>query len=143
MGEYVVIVTGSRSRKTGADRAIVWGALDAVLAQHEPLTVRHGACPVGPDNYAQAWAIQRRAEGRFVTPDPRPADWKRHGRAKAGFVRNGEMIDDGGDEVLAFPARCLKSQCARKPPHPTHGTGDCMKSGRKAGIPVNEVTRWT
>ena len=37
-----------------------------------------------------------------IDVNAKPADWKRHGRA-AGPIRNGEMLKDRPDLVVAFP----------------------------------------
>lgn len=139
MPDYVVIVTGSRSRTRPLDRDAVHAALDAVLAEHEPLVVRHGANPRGPDNFAQGWALsQWHYYHRFVTPDPRSAAWRKDGLVNrlAGFERNQMMADDGADECLAFPAPCDLAKCKGKPAHDTHGTADMIARCERAGIPV-------
>ena len=63
-------------------------------------TLVHGACPQGPDRWADEWAKQ------FGVPCERhPADWTTYGK-RAGFVRNAEMVATldpaHADYVLAF-----------------------------------------
>lgn len=135
MSSYRVLVTGSRS---WARPTVVYEALDEVLAEHEPLIVVHGANARGADNMAQGWALDRRHTGRFVAYEPHPADWKKHGRRAAGFIRNQEMVDAGADECVAFLMPCMLPSCAAKPPHASHGASDCAGRARKAGIPVTE-----
>ncbi len=138
---YVVIVTASRTRNGQADRAALRLALDRVLARHEPLTVRHGACPGSGDEWAGQWAAEQRAAGRKVEADPMPAAWRPGGRfdRAAGFKRNAAMVGKGADECVALAAVCELERCAGLFPHPTHGAGDCMARARAARIMVTEV----
>jgi hypothetical protein len=57
------------------------------------------------------------------TPEPHPADWKRHGRA-AGPIRNAEMVALGADVCLALPIGL------------SPGTRGCIDLAEAAGIPV-------
>lgn len=118
-----VIVTGGRRR---ADRQRVWDELSALLEEHGPFVLVHGACPIGADFFAHQWALAHRE----VTEVQYPANWlKADGEVDkgAGFRRNAEMVKAGADLVLAFP-------------HPTgHGTQQTMECARKAGIEVKEI----
>lgn len=101
-----VLVTGSRD---WTDCSAVYEALDA-LGGRASVTVVHGACPGGADNWARAWVQMRRQ-----TEEPHPADWKRHGK-KAGFIRNTEMARLGADLCLAFIRNLSNgaTHCARE-----------------------------
>lgn len=102
----------------------------------EPLIVAHGACPEGADKFAHAWCVFH-PTAREVTF---PADWKTHRRA-AGFVRNREMVLSGADLVVAFCDWCDKIECPRhdtEGDHMSHGTENCVKEARGAGIEVIE-----
>lgn len=115
-----VLVTGSRAL---VDPAVVHAALNTQKTQAGGafnLIVRHGACPLGADLYADQWC------GRFpqVVVERYPADWDNYGKA-AGHIRNKQMCDQGiVDVVLAFPRGEAK------------GTMNCVGHARKAGIPV-------
>jgi hypothetical protein len=62
------------------------------------VTVVHGACPRGADEWCNQWAISN-CDMNLV--EQHPADWERLGK-KAGFVRNAEMVNLGADVCLAF-----------------------------------------
>jgi YspA, cpYpsA-related SLOG family len=65
-----------------------------------------------------------------------PADWKRHGRERAGFIRNDDMVAGGADDCRAFIAPCPKAQCRNRKPHGSHGATHCARKAGQAGIPV-------
>jgi hypothetical protein len=137
MSEYRVLITGSR---TWTNRAVIERELNQLLAEHGTLTVVHGACPSGADNIAQGWALDQRHASSFgaVTPEPRPADWKTHGR-RAGRLRNAEMVGLGANLCLVFVLACTKASCDGRAPHDTHGTGHCAALARRAGIEVRRI----
>jgi len=56
------------------------------------------------------------------------ADWATYGRA-AGPIRNGWMLDEEPDLVLAFHPNLAESK----------GTADCVRQARKRGIPVEHI----
>jgi hypothetical protein len=89
MGQpFRLLVTGSR---TWHDIAAIEQALAVILARHpEGVLLVHGACPLGADAIAAAYAA--RTPGYQV--EPHPADWHQYGRA-AGYRRNAEMIAAG------------------------------------------------
>lgn len=117
-----VIVCGSREF---SEVQAVRARLSALLNEHGPLTVVHGACPRGADAIADLWAAERIAAGDPVEVVRCPADWGRHGR-KAGPVRNQQMVDAGADLVLAYFQRGAEN----------HGTADCVRRAQAARIPV-------
>jgi len=121
-----ILVTGSRTCTTERAITVVESTLTAVLgslgfqAMERGVIIVHGQCPKGGvDLIAHRWA-----EGDpDTTPEPHPADWKRHGRA-AGPIRNAQMVALGADLCLAFPG-------------PTStGTWDCIRKAVAAGIPT-------
>lgn len=138
-----VIVTGSRAWK---DKNRIWRSLD-LMAANGPLTVVHGDCPDGADAMAAEWCRYALAiscgvgiRSYLVTEEPYPAKWKTYGKA-AGHIRNGEMVALGADVVLAFCAWCDNIMCPRhdiEGDHMTHGTENCVRQARAAGIEVLE-----
>lgn len=130
---FVVIVTGPRD---WLDRRAVWRPLDLTLAHYGSLLVRNGKAKRGVDSLVSEWT--RLQKGHGVTEDPHPADWDTHGH-QAGFIRNGEMVKalPRADVVMAWGLPCEKNArwCPRGV-HPTHGTADCVKKAREAGIRV-------
>lgn len=117
-----VIVTGSR-RTTTMQRLFVLQTLTRVLG---PIAIEGGGVIIvegerpdgGVDRDARDWAI--------ATPGADylgyPARWIESGRS-AGPKRNLEMVSDGADLCIAFPALDSK------------GTWDCLIKAAAAGIP--------
>lgn len=130
-----VLITGSRS---WTDAAVIYAALDEVLARHPVLTVVHGAA-AGADWTADRWCGIRWHQGRDVLAERHRADWDRLGKG-AGFKRNQEMVNAGADEALAFVMACRSPRCRNRAPHGSHGTMDCAGRARRAGIPVTVHT---
>jgi hypothetical protein len=121
----LILVTGGRKR---LDRDTIWNDLDKrVPAAGDTLTIRHGACPSGADHHAHTWceefAGHHDNQGITIAEDPRPADWKQHGK-RAGMIRNGEMVRLGADQVLAYPDP------------DSVGTYGCVDLAVRARIPV-------
>ena len=113
-----VLVCGGRDY---ADRAAVFGALDAVRQRTSPgaLQVIQGGAG-GADALARAWCRIMRVP--CVTE---PAEWERHRKA-AGPIRNQKMIDTYAPElVLAFPGG--------------RGTADMVSRAENAGISVERA----
>jgi hypothetical protein len=139
VGDWVVLVTGSRSFPARC-RPSLRAVLDSILEDHPALTVRHGACRTGPDNWAQSWALSRRYTGSFVTPDPHPAEWAPGGvrDMAAGFRRNALMVaaEPVPDECVAFLGPCEKRSCREPRPHDSHGTRHCADLAEQSGIPT-------
>jgi hypothetical protein len=124
----VILVSGSREYARpdliGEGRRLIGDALAQAVRETvaDEVVIRHGRCR-GADMIADEWACEMRRLGRHVEIDSRPADWDRYGKA-AGFVRNGQMVDEGADICLAFPIGM------------SPGTWDCVARAQAAGIPV-------
>lgn len=126
-----ILVTGSRDWSSHA--TVKWALDDAAFGREgEPITVVHGGCPQGADEAADVIAWR---SGYLI--EIHPADWRAHGKV-AGHLRNQEMVDAGADVCLAFIKPCKKSGCRKPQPHDSHGTADCVKRARAAGIHVRE-----
>lgn len=96
--------------------------LDEYLKRHLQVTIIHGAAP-GADTMAEVWAIRRGQLHRSY-----PADWRKHGRALAGKVRNREMLLHERtkiDLVLSFIGGT--------------GTADMTDLCRRSGLKVEEI----
>lgn len=132
-----LIVTGPRG---WTDRREVWAPLDRLRERHalpdRPLVVHNGMAKKGLDRLVDEWT-----EGRpCVVQVPHPADWSRG--LQAGFDRNQDMVDAavkaGAEAALAWGLPCTRNKpwCPAGL-HPTHGTADCVKKARAAGLPVH------
>lgn len=91
---FRLLVTGSRD---WSDAQAIVRELEVVNAHEgEQVVLISGNCATGADKIAEdvavkfGWMIERH-----------PADWKTHGK-RAGFIRNGEMVDEGADYCVAF-----------------------------------------
>ena len=120
----VVAVVGSR---TWTYRDRVFEYLDKVRATGTDLRLVSGACPEGPDLFAELWAKKRGVPIMLY-----PADWSK-GKGE-GFWRNTLIIKDA-DTVLAFwDGR-------------SNGTLDSIQKGWKLGkrvlvtVPFSAVTK--
>jgi len=164
---YWVLVTGSRFY---ADYACVLATLEEIAAEHpgREMVLLHGMCdPRQPQTrFPVPWRAAERLSPEYQTRilggdwladraalrlgwriERRPADWERHGRKKAGFIRNDEMIAemlangalDGNGECAAFTGPCETPGCRITRPHDSHGTAHCLNSARKALIPVRPL----
>lgn len=128
---FELIVTGSRD---WLDRRSVWLPLNRLLGHHGRLLVRNGKAKRGVDKHVSDWC--ERFDDSLVLEDPHPADWDAFG-FQAGFRRNQEMVDAGAGAVMAWANPCRKNGRWCPPGmHPSHGTADCVKKGRAAGIPI-------
>lgn len=107
-----VLVCGSR---TWRDEGPIFTALEALPTD---TVIVHGAAK-GADSLAA-----RAAECIGQKTEAYPADWERFGK-RAGFIRNGEMIESGIDEVIAFKDKPVSV-----------GTDMTIKLAHKRGIPV-------
>jgi hypothetical protein len=158
-------VTGSRRYASPAVIRSAFLAAHARSRPHRGHVLVHGQCgPFHPDTdrkipWAMAlrvsWEVQRRylggdwlaeqvaldmasRDGICWDIERYPADWCPAGKydRTAGFRRNGEMVESGADEWLAFALPCEDHRCCHRPPHPSHGTAHCAGLAVDAGIPL-------
>lgn len=115
-----VLVTGSQ---IWPESSIVYDDLDEMLWRSKgSMTLVHGACKVGADAYAAAWARQRIREGFSIKVEPHPANWNGPKKKGAGFARNAEMVKLGADYCLAYIC------------NDSHGASHTEKLAKKSGI---------
>lgn len=88
-----ILVTGSR---TWQDVDTIRNVLGGYLRDYPGSVVVSGACPNGADAIAEFIAEEHGAE-----VERHPAEWDLYGK-RAGFVRNGQMVNLGADLCLAF-----------------------------------------
>lgn len=147
MSVYRVLVTGSREWDMPS---VVHNSLQLVVheakdADCTSLLVVHGDCPSGADMHARAWAEDFLPADATMSVDhePHPAIWRPMGiyDPLAGFARNQKMVDKGANVCLAFVIPCTKPNCNRPQPHDSHGTADCIRRAKQAGITVREIRR--
>jgi hypothetical protein len=150
---HVILVTGARTyedvtsmKRTFNSAWQNWGPSSVT----RPLLIS-GHARDGADALAERLWV----EAGLPLPKLFPADWQAHGRRRAGFVRNQEMVDyavaqrDAGVQVLctAFLDLCAKAGCpdsgkqqllesAGLPGHFSHGTVHCRGAALAAGIAV-------
>lgn len=115
---YKVLVTGSRDWE---DESVIWSALrDQWLIAgdlgKEMLVIHGGAA--GADDIAD-----RCAHRQSIHTHVFPAQWSTYGK-RAGFIRNGDMVNENPDIVLAFQKNHSK------------GAQSTIDLARKKGIPV-------
>jgi hypothetical protein len=91
LGSCHVAVVGSR---TFNNHKRIFSVLDSVRKRLSELVIVSGACPSGPDYWAERWARKHGVEMRLF-----PADWSK-GRG-AGLARNQKIVD-AADRVIAF-----------------------------------------
>lgn len=118
--DVIVIVCGSRNWTN--DR-ILWARLDALLAEHPGLVIRHGGCPAGADAMADGWCRNRSVPRHIY-----PANWDHYGK-RAGYARNAQMAKAEPKAVL-----CLAFWDGS-----SRGTGNMQDEAKRAGIPVETV----
>ncbi len=101
-----IVVTGGMDY---ADHAKVWDALDKSRAKHPDMVLIHGGAPKGVDAIAARWAASRKTPQVVFKPD-----WNRHGKSRAGFVRNDQMLEQLPIGVLVFPGTGLTENLVDK-----------------------------
>ena len=111
-----VIVCGGRDYANVEFLTLVLDELHAKMPISQ--VIQGGA--KGADSLAFDWAI--RTKGVSVTTHH--AEWEKYGR-RAGPIRNGLMLEDCPDLVVAFPGG--------------RGTADMVRQAKAAGIQVVEV----
>lgn len=129
---------------------LVWH--DALQIGYDGIELIHGDARDGADAVGDAWATRNGIPRRR-----RPADWEGpcapdcrpgHRRPRrnstfcpqAGHRRNQTMIDERPVLFVAAPTPCALPACRTKQPHDSHGTADCMRRAKAAGIPVHRIT---
>lgn len=114
----IVLVCGGRDF---AQKARLFGALDAVHRKHEITLLIHGDAR-GADRLGEEWAKRRQIPYLGV-----PAKWDTLGNKVAGPERNGRMLQWKPDVVIAFPGG--------------NGTADMIEQASRAGVRVWEPLR--
>jgi hypothetical protein len=85
-----------------------------------------GACPNGADAICEyIWARQG------LKIERHPADWDRHGKKRAGPIRNQAMVDSMPDYAIGF---ILDN---------SRGATHCIEAAIKAGIPVEVYRKYS
>jgi hypothetical protein len=108
-----VIIAGSRSL-LGIDLVE-----EAVAASGFAITeVVSGKCPKGIDVSGEDWAFIHQ-----IPVKPFPADWKKHGRYRAGFIRNHEMGDYAEAAIVIWDKK-------------SNGSADMIDYMKRLGKPV-------
>jgi hypothetical protein len=108
-----VMVTGSRDWPQER-RDIIESALES----HGATVVIHG-CATGADTLAASWAMSK-----GLPPVGIPAPWGFYPRHVAGPLRNGWLLDERPDIVLAFPMDDIR------------GTWNAVRQAEGRGVPV-------
>lgn len=125
----IVLVTGSR---TWDDADYIWRVLDAIYRTSLGLVLHHGACPKGADAIADAWARERRSQGRSVLVVQHPARWRDDNNQldrRAGFTRNTGMV-----QVVAREGGAKRCEAFIR--ERSSGATHCANTAAKAGIPT-------
>lgn len=107
-------------------------ALKFATEKGESITFIHGDCPRGFDKICSQWIsnMQKNKENKTeIIEEKHPADWVEHG-AKAGPIRNEEMVKSGADYVISgWDGKRDNS-----------GTLDCMSRAVMAGIDIKNCS---
>lgn len=154
--EHLALIglTGSRA---WADPVLLEDTLlevwhDALQNGYTGIQLMHG-CADGVDAIGGQWA-----DRNGILVRERPADWegpcgsdcrpghrrpRRDGTTfcpQAGHRRNQQMVDEHPALFVAAATDCTLPKCRTPRPHHTHGTADCARRARAAGIPVHTIT---
>ena len=149
MALALIGLTGSRSwtdvRLLEDTLLLVW--YDALQIGYTGIELIHG-CADGADAYGGRWA-----DRNGIPVRERPADWEGpcgpecqpgHRRTRrdgttfcpqAGHRRNQSMVDEHPTLFVAAPTYCTLPKCRTAQPHHSHGTADCLRRIKAAGIP--------
>ncbi|KIF66257.1 hypothetical protein HY68_36735 [Streptomyces sp. AcH 505] len=147
-----ILITGPR---TLTDTQLVANTLlqtwhDAIQDGYDGILITHGTAE-GADDLSDQWALSN-----GIPRDPHPSDWEgpcspqcppghrrpRAGRdycPTAGHRRNQHMVDLQPRLCVAFIRPCTRATCRKPQPHDSHGTADCIRRAKKAGLPVLRV----
>lgn len=139
----LLIVTGSRKYEN-------FGKLNRSLTRlHATKSIDimfSGECPEGADYYCEYWAKRTGVQNVKL-----PAAWASERGRGSGFYRNQLMVDIACSYAAtvekprllyrAFVLPCDNKACPKygQPDHFTHGTEDCLKRLKNAGIQGIEV----
>ena len=118
-------VVGSRKRNKPADRDIVYGELDRLVAEWGPsLVVVSGGCRKGSDRFAKEFAESRKLGYTEYLPDLTGVRGSRDAIGRY-FARN-KLIADGCDILIALVAGDRRG-----------GTENALSHAYKRHIPVH------
>lgn len=112
------VVMGQRVMVTGSRDYTDEETVNQHLTRLVPTVVLHGDAP-GADTIAKRWAIDHGIPALGI-----PAAWDFYGRKVAGPKRNGWLLDENPDIVIAFPLP------------QSRGTWNAVDQARERGIPV-------
>lgn len=110
-----IVCTGGRDYK---DKERVYGTLNLL----DPTEIFVGDCPSGADALVREWLEDYPRVNSVVYH----ADWRKYGKI-AGPMRNGNMLEDAGDETLVIAFKGGR------------GTKDCVTKALTKGMIVLEV----
>ena len=91
------------------DHTKIYAALDKVKAKYPDLVLLHGGAKKGVDQIAATWANNREVSQIIYRPD-----WNKHGKKRAGFVRNDDMIAAQPIGAIIFPGSGITENLADK-----------------------------
>ena len=91
------------------DHTKIYAALDKVKAKYPDLVLLHGGAKKGVDQIAATWANNREVSQIIYRPD-----WNKHGKKRAGFVRNDDMIAASPIGAIIFPGSGITENLADK-----------------------------
>lgn len=112
-----LLVTGTRHELTVSQESVVRGTLYNIHAA-TPITLLIDGAAAGVDTACHQWAVDNQVPTKRFH-----ADWGLG--KKAGPIRNGRMLDEKPDLLIAFPGGI--------------GTANCVKQARGRGFKVLEV----
>lgn len=133
----LVLGTGSRSWR----HPLLYDVLTHVVEEMGPFVLVHGGAS-GADAMMGDWAGVQPVPSylkwriRQVVKSVPPQAWRQNRRA--GHDRNQLMVDMNPVRCLGFLSPCRKAMCPQRGMgtvmHGTHGTEDCLRRARRAGI---------
>lgn len=145
-----LLVTGSRRISPEGKRILrehLCTHLDLAVGLGRQLVVVQGQCESGGvDLEAARWGYEMRDAGQPVEVEGHPA--RNHPAQDfgpwpgCGPRRNRYMVSLGAHHCLALVYACISATCRRPEIHPSHGTVDCVRQAKAAGIPTTELDLW-
>ena len=114
-----ILVCGGRyfGQDSQAHRDFLTHVLDGIH-QETPITLLIQGGAEGADRLAWEWAMSHQIDTKTFF-----ADWQRYGQS-AGPIRNGQMLNEAPDRVIAFPGNT--------------GTANMIKQAKEMGVPVTK-----